>query len=72
MESQPQNPEFRINPENFYPCSYSVHKLLTLEHFWMAEGHSEYIIAVPSPLSPLFIFRRWGATCILLNGLIDN
>ena len=20
MESQPQNPEFRINPENFYPC----------------------------------------------------
>ena len=21
MESQPQNPEFRINPENFHPCS---------------------------------------------------
>ena len=20
MESQPQNPEFRINPKNFYPC----------------------------------------------------
>ena len=20
MESQPQNPEFRINPENFQPC----------------------------------------------------
>ena len=20
MESQPQNPEFRNNPENFYPC----------------------------------------------------
>ena len=20
MESQPQNPEFRINPENFPPC----------------------------------------------------
>ena len=20
MESQPQNPEFRINPGNFYPC----------------------------------------------------
>ena len=20
MESQPQNPEFRINPENFHPC----------------------------------------------------
>ena len=22
MESQPQNPEFRINPENFHPCSH--------------------------------------------------
>ena len=21
MESQPQNPEFRTNPENFHPCS---------------------------------------------------
>ena len=20
MESQPHNPEFRINPENFHPC----------------------------------------------------
>ena len=22
MESQPQNPEFRINPKNFHPCAY--------------------------------------------------
>ena len=22
MESQPQNPEFRNNPENFHPCKY--------------------------------------------------
>ena len=22
MESQPQNPEFRINSENFHPCTY--------------------------------------------------
>ena len=22
MESQPQNPEFRINPENFHPCDF--------------------------------------------------
>ena len=21
MESQPKNPEFRINPENFHPCN---------------------------------------------------
>ena len=24
MESQPQNPEFRINPENFHPCIYKT------------------------------------------------
>ena len=24
MESQPQNPEFRINPENFHPCNIHV------------------------------------------------
>ena len=24
MESQPQNPEFRINPENFHQCTYKV------------------------------------------------
>ena len=23
MESQPQNPEFRNNPENFHPCMYN-------------------------------------------------
>ena len=22
MESQPQNPEFKNNPKNFYPCFY--------------------------------------------------
>ena len=22
MESQPQNPEFRFNPENFHPCIF--------------------------------------------------
>ena len=25
MESQPQNPEFRINPENFKPCILMKH-----------------------------------------------
>ena len=23
MESQPQNPEFRNNPENFHPCDHT-------------------------------------------------
>ena len=30
MESQPQNPEFRINPENFHPCSLHVGYLFVL------------------------------------------
>ena len=28
MESQPQNPEFRNNPENFHPCISSVNLIL--------------------------------------------
>ena len=24
MESQPQNPEFRNNPENFHPCCLEI------------------------------------------------
>ena len=29
MESQPQNLEFRINPENFHPCS--TNEIIPLE-----------------------------------------
>ena len=32
MESQPQNPEFRNNPENFHPCIYVV--ILKPYAFW--------------------------------------
>ena len=28
MESQPQNPEFRNNPENFHPCAYGIKSIL--------------------------------------------
>ena len=30
MESQPQNPEFRINPENFHPCVSDVVQIVNL------------------------------------------
>ena len=30
MKSQPQNPEFRINPENFHPCYQSVELFFVL------------------------------------------
>ena len=31
MESQPQNPEFRINPENVHPCTLKIHGRLADE-----------------------------------------
>ena len=31
MESQPQSPEFRINPENFHTCVYSQSRWLLLQ-----------------------------------------
>ena len=30
MESQPQNPEFKINPENFHPCQFESSYMLEL------------------------------------------
>ena len=30
VESQPQNPEFRNNPENFHPCSFFVSDMRNL------------------------------------------
>ena len=32
MESQPQNPEFRNNPENFHPCDISYLQQRELGH----------------------------------------
>ena len=46
MESQPQNPEFRINPENFHPCMQSV----------KASVMSPHIHAVSPELVPLSLF----------------
>ena len=36
MESQPQNPEFRIHPENFHPCKnvyYHLNTFVMCIHF---------------------------------------
>ena len=50
MESQPQNPEFRINPENFHPCiltklSYSFAVVTGPVHL----RNSRYIEFLQSP-----------------------
>ena len=33
MESQPQNPEFRNNPENFHPCTCVAGDLVNISLF---------------------------------------
>ena len=35
MESQPQNPEFRINPENFHPCICDCISWLLFQHAYL-------------------------------------
>ena len=47
MESQPQNPEFRIDPENFHPCSCvqtSLHLfvLIQLSQVFLATTHKAH------------------------------
>ena len=32
MESQPQNPEFRVNPENFHPCAVTIQTVRHSDH----------------------------------------
>ena len=50
MESQPQNPEFRINHENFHPCMYGHG----------SENEKCYISEIPPKSSRLFLsyFKR--------------
>ena len=37
MESQPQNPEFRINPEKFQPCGAHTYNQLNLKSVLVPE-----------------------------------
>ena len=37
MESQPQNPEFRINPEKFYPCRSLVKSAYQIINFLISQ-----------------------------------
>ena len=54
MESQPQNPEFRINPENSQPVLYKhaqLHRLFKiLNIFKLAIANIKYI-CTPTPLN---------------------
>ena len=37
MESQPQNPEFRINPENFHSCRFNAKYAHYQQSFYKAK-----------------------------------
>ena len=52
MESQPQNPEFRINPENFHPYAYLI--LLSIA-CPLPAAHSDECHQLPTYLSPLLL-----------------
>ena len=59
MESQPQSPEFRINPENFRPCV--IHQLYNV--FWVLKRTIslilfDLILYVPSTI---FLLNRDGS-----------
>ena len=41
MESQPQNPEFRIDPENFHPClNDKRRKILSIDNTYSLQQYS--------------------------------
>ena len=38
MENQPQNPEFRINPESFHPCNNKVKNIDFKKYLFCTEN----------------------------------
>ena len=47
MESQSQNPEFRINPENFHPCGKLLNLLRTKIQYSRSLQLSRLDLALP-------------------------
>ena len=43
MESQPQNPEFRINPENFHPCITTIFSEQTQQRIKMYRKEGNHL-----------------------------
>ena len=60
MESQPQNPEFRINPENFHPWKHKTHA-----HNWSNNKQIQFSFGfkvglLPLPLNIITILEIYG------------
>ena len=60
MKSQPQNPEFRINPENFHPCNIIESLTLTISHINVLRRQKIYLM---SDLRLLMIFHLLTRNC---------
>ena len=63
MESQPQNPEFRNNPENFHPCyMYLIqHENICCAAHWKCLGET-----VPMGSHNIYFFRKMRKIVILI------
>ena len=50
MESQPQNPEFRINPEDFHPCLLHTSPGSNWTHYYpnfiKVRGHNAFCLSI--------------------------
>ena len=73
MESQPQNPEFRIYPENFQPCAmqYFVPFLILLSSNWGRESWLLYFyclqdIVTFSVLCLFLMVLLVGLQCVIV------
>ena len=55
MESQPQNPEFRNNPENFHPCGYIIR---TSTWKYGCGAHGEQLIDFSNDHQHMFLLKR--------------
>ena len=76
MESQPQNPEFRNNPENFHPyCSKFIHTLenctLNLRKSIVSAAASISACQIFLPCNDTQIFSM-QYTCLLYNQYINT
>ena len=60
MESQPQNPEFWINPENFHPCNvhyFTCSLQMSSLHQWKGEmAYEIYLNAKETQLFSIHFF----------------
>ena len=59
MESQPQNPEFRNNPENFHPSSFAIISLRKRELVALLLLYSPFYETIFS-LPVLFFYLKLG------------